>query len=222
MDRGFLTVPLLYPSPLAKIHSDSLSKWNTGNRSVHYPLSTSLSSLQIMSDNTGLDWVWFIWLNVDIWNTDVYLQQVALSFLVSQRRLSQRILTCLALKQVWSGSSESCPQNAYFSPLAERWIAADMKSVTSITQSRTSASFTPVLLSLFSQMTTAGILFQTNSSKRRLQSCYLPLQQNHLLLPGDLNCYEVTSFNDWAGMKYAQHHSLVPLHCLGKQLHGKK
>lgn len=55
MDRGFLTVPLLYPSTLAKTQSDSLSKWNTGNRSVHHPLSTSLSSLQIMSDNTGLD-----------------------------------------------------------------------------------------------------------------------------------------------------------------------
>lgn len=43
-----------------------------------------LLNLQIMSDNIGLDWVGFIWLNADIWNTRVYLQQVALGFLVSQ------------------------------------------------------------------------------------------------------------------------------------------
>jgi len=57
-----------------------------------------LLNLQTMSDSTGLDWVGFIQLNVDIWNTDVYLQQVALGFLVSQWRPSQWSLTYLALK----------------------------------------------------------------------------------------------------------------------------
>lgn len=151
-----------------------------------------LLNLQIMSDNIGLDWVGFIWLNADIWNTRVYLQQVALGFLVSQWRPSQLSLACFTLKHTCGVSEVNCAlKMLIFFPFVVKTTKGkeqqtwevwwdDHHSVMHVSLIYTSVTIT------FSLRQRLLVSCSRQTPQKYLSSCYLPLQYHLLFLPGGL------------------------------------